>query len=231
MNTGKEKWPNIISILKSYKPILHCHNVISAFPERDKMKCNIDGACRGNPRIRALAFCLRNERKDLIFAKARGVSKTTNIEEEALALRKVTKYYLLKGYEGVIFETDSLTLRNMVEKQWKVPWVLINMIEEIWYNLNIVQGQITYIFREGNVVADVLTKQVINNQHTEEYHMFTELPTAIKKYINMDKSQHHQKRMVGYSTGSVDPPHQSSTVNVDVSTYDGYIVLECKDRF
>lgn len=117
MNTGKEKWPNIISILKIYKPILHCHSVISAFLERDKMKCNIHGACRGNPRIGVLAFCLRNERKDLIFAKDRGVSKTTNIEEEALPLRKVTKYYLSKGYEGVIFETDSLTLRNMVERQ------------------------------------------------------------------------------------------------------------------
>ncbi|KAF3651471.1 hypothetical protein T459_27660 [Capsicum annuum] len=38
-----------------------------------------------------------------------------------------------------------------------------------------------------------------------------------------------QKRMVGPSYDGVYPPHQLSSDSGDVSTYAGYIVLECKD--
>lgn len=50
------------------------------------------------------------------------------------------------------------------------------------------QGQITHIFIEGNVLVDALTNEVIESQQTKEYHRFIDLPTSIRRCINMDKT-------------------------------------------
>lgn len=42
----------------------------------------------GNPRIGDLYFCLRNEKEDLIYAKAAGLGETTNVEAEILTIRE-----------------------------------------------------------------------------------------------------------------------------------------------
>lgn len=58
------------------------------FPEKDRLKSNTDGACRGNPGLGDLSFCIRNDTGDLVFAKASGIGETTNIEAEARAIRE-----------------------------------------------------------------------------------------------------------------------------------------------
>lgn len=75
MKTGKENSPTIVSILRNYRPRLHCHSLTWKFPERKNLKCNIEGACRGNPGIRALALCIRDEKGDLICAEAIGLGE------------------------------------------------------------------------------------------------------------------------------------------------------------
>ncbi|KAK4716387.1 hypothetical protein R3W88_014725 [Solanum pinnatisectum] len=65
----------------------------------------------------------------------------------------------------------------MIEKQWKVPWELIEVIEDIRVTLQSLQGNIIHIFREGNTVVDALANEVIEAQNTKE------------KQINMDNSQ------------------------------------------
>lgn len=56
MKVRKEVWPNIINIRRSYKPILHCHSVIWSFVGRNKLKCSIDGSCKGKPSLWALGL-------------------------------------------------------------------------------------------------------------------------------------------------------------------------------
>ncbi|KAH0776356.1 hypothetical protein KY290_007767 [Solanum tuberosum] len=70
MKIGKEDWPHMVNLLKKYKPRLHYYCVTWKFPARDRVKCNTDGACRGNLGMSALAFCVRDEFGDLIYATA-----------------------------------------------------------------------------------------------------------------------------------------------------------------
>ncbi|KAK4724055.1 hypothetical protein R3W88_026834 [Solanum pinnatisectum] len=67
----------------------------------------------------------------------------------------------------------------MIENQWKVPWELIEIIEDIRVKLQSLQGNIIHIFREGNTVADALANEVIEAQNTKD----------IRSQINMEKSQ------------------------------------------
>lgn len=48
------------------------------------VKYNTDGACQGNPRIRALAFFIRNDKGDLVFDKPKGLGRL--LIAEALAI-------------------------------------------------------------------------------------------------------------------------------------------------
>lgn len=73
------------------------------------IKCNIDSACRGNPGIEALAFCLGDEKGDLIYAKVEESGETSNIKEGDLTIRAALTHCQEKMYLGVIVEIDSLT--------------------------------------------------------------------------------------------------------------------------
>uniref|UniRef100_A0A0V0H132 Putative ovule protein n=1 Tax=Solanum chacoense TaxID=4108 RepID=A0A0V0H132_SOLCH len=86
-------------------------------------------------------------------------------------------------------ETNSLALKQMINKQWKVLWELIELIEDIRVKLHSMQGQVIHTFREGNTVADALANEVTDSQEKKEYHCFNELPANIRKCINIDKAQ------------------------------------------
>lgn len=49
------------------------------------------------------------------------------------------------------------------------------------------QGRVTHIFREGNTIADALASEVIQLKQTMEFYYFIDLPTNIRRCINMDK--------------------------------------------
>lgn len=153
------------------------------------LKCNIDGACLGNPGMGAIAFCIKNEKRDLIFAKARGVGETTNIKAEALAIMDALTYCQIHNVEGVIIETGSLILTKMIKNQWKVPWELVENVEDIRYKLGTVQEKVIHTFKEGNTVVDALANEVIEEHSKNEYNRFTDLSAKVRKLINMDKSQ------------------------------------------
>jgi len=42
--------------------------------------------------------------------------------------------------------------------------------------MQLIQANIYHIYREGNTVADSLANEVVDTQHTKEYHSFYELP-------------------------------------------------------
>ncbi|KAK4716640.1 hypothetical protein R3W88_014978 [Solanum pinnatisectum] len=109
------------------------------------------------------------------------------MEVEIYAIKEVVEFCINQHIWGIIMETDSLTFKKIIEKQWKVPWELIEIIEEIRIKLQSLQGKITHILREGNIVADSLANEVIEAQNTKEYHSFKDLPASIRKQINMDK--------------------------------------------
>ncbi|WMV50754.1 hypothetical protein MTR67_044139 [Solanum verrucosum] len=106
-----------------------------------------------------------------------------------MAILEALQYCMGKELMGVIVETDSLSLKRMIEKQWKVPWELVERIEEIRVLVHKLQALLTHTFREGNCVADSLANEVVESQSTKEYNTFQELPSSIRRHINLDKAQ------------------------------------------
>lgn len=62
-----------------------------------------------------------------MYAEAKNIGITTNMEAEIVEVEEALKYCNVKGISHIILETDSLSLRNMILKEWKIPW---NVVEE-----------------------------------------------------------------------------------------------------
>lgn len=119
------EFATVVYILRNYKPKLHYCNVVWRFPEKNTLKYNTDGASKGNPGISVCAFCVRDDKRDLIYARAKGLGVTTNTQEEMKAIKETLHYMQEKAFNKVTIKTDSLVLMRMINKQWKVPWELV----------------------------------------------------------------------------------------------------------
>ncbi|XP_060216354.1 uncharacterized protein LOC132643852 [Lycium barbarum] len=151
-------WMDFIKALHAYSPKLKVIQVCWKPPDNGWIKCNIDGASRGNPGRSSWSFCVRNSDGDLIYAQAKemkdGHFSNTHAEVEAIlqALRYMNRMNILQ----MVVETDSMLLKNVIEKRWNCPWHIINILEEIWRIMGERTILINHIFREGNKLADFL---------------------------------------------------------------------------
>ncbi|XP_060194967.1 uncharacterized protein LOC132624163 [Lycium barbarum] len=157
-------------------------------PDRGWIKCNTDGAARGNPGRGSWGFCLRNENGDLIAAKAKELTNpaSTNTQAEAMAILQAIKYVEEKQFQQILIETDSLLLMNCILKIWEVPWQIIEVVEEIWKRMQNRTFKITHIMREGNQLADHLANLALDEGEVD-VESFQELGAKGRGLINNDK--------------------------------------------
>ncbi|KAH0715007.1 hypothetical protein KY284_007912 [Solanum tuberosum] len=95
------------------------------------IKCNTDGACRGNPGTGTYGFCLRNTVGDLIYAEAEKIGVTTNVEAEMRAIVEAVRYYVRVGIRKIVIESDSILMVKIINGIWKVPWEIAEWFEEL----------------------------------------------------------------------------------------------------
>lgn len=76
------------------------------------------------------AFCIRNHLGDLVWAETQRVEMATNNKAEALAILSCLRYCSKNGYKLTILETDSLTMKNILCVDWRIPWELVDIISE-----------------------------------------------------------------------------------------------------
>lgn len=87
-------WSEMVEYLERYKPKLY-HLAVTWKPlAQGSLKCNTDGASKGNPGRSAYGFCLRNENGDLVYAQGEAIHKTTNIDAKAIAIREAIYHCL-----------------------------------------------------------------------------------------------------------------------------------------
>lgn len=115
------QWNAMFDLLQKYKPKLLYYVVKWSPSEEFWVKCNTDGACKGNPVESSYGFCLTDWRGDLIYAEAHSLEVTTNRDAETIAIWKAMIYCKQHGFNKVRLETDSLSFKNMIEKVWKIP--------------------------------------------------------------------------------------------------------------
>ncbi|XP_060210656.1 uncharacterized protein LOC132637608 [Lycium barbarum] len=99
-------------------------------------KCNTDGAAKGNPGSISAAFCIRNEEGDLVYAAAKIMTDGTNIVAEAEAIRMGLMYCVEKQLFPLIIETDSMTMKKILNAEWKIPWSISMLVDDIMRMMN-----------------------------------------------------------------------------------------------
>ena len=55
-----------------------------------------------------------------------------------------------------------------------------------------IQIQIVHIFREVNQLANCITIISINQENTQQYHIFQDLHSSARMILNMDNQQYQQ---------------------------------------
>ncbi|XP_060181532.1 uncharacterized protein LOC132611140 [Lycium barbarum] len=181
-------WPSIVEMLTQYKPRLHVHKVVWELPQHG-FKCNTDEAFQRNPGLSSYAFCIRDDRGDLMYAQAKKLGTATNMEAETAAIQEAIHYCYSNNLQHVLVEIDSLALKNIIQDVWKIPWKLVERVEMMQHRMRHLNMDIKHVFRKGNQLADFLANTALQHDELLEFHCFQDLPSMGRKIINMDKSQ------------------------------------------
>ncbi|WMV13503.1 hypothetical protein MTR67_006888 [Solanum verrucosum] len=188
-------WNGMFDLLQQYRPTLYFHIVKWSVLRRYGLSVTRMGQPEGIPGESSYGFCIRDNKGDLVYAEAQNIGITTNMEEETTTVWKALQHCKRQGITHIILETDSLSLKNMIRRDWKVPWTLIERIEKIQDNMNILNTQVVHIYREGNQLVDYNTNIAINHEDKQQYASFYDLPIKARKILNMDKHQIPATRM------------------------------------
>ncbi|KAK4718532.1 hypothetical protein R3W88_016870 [Solanum pinnatisectum] len=85
------------------------------------LKCNTDGASKGNPGLSSVAFCIRDHTGDLVVAIGKRIKDAPSLKAEALAIKECLEYRHRMNYKKIILETDSWSLVQILEGTWESP--------------------------------------------------------------------------------------------------------------
>ncbi|XP_060182743.1 uncharacterized protein LOC132612645 [Lycium barbarum] len=182
-------WQHIVQFFEEYKPTVICRLIKWRRPVSGVFKCNTDGAAKGNPGPSSAAFCIRNDVGDLVYAAAKTLTDGTNIVAEAEAIRMGMRYCVEKHLFPLIIETDSMSMKMILKEEWKVPWSISILVDDIKRMMEDQTVAVEHIHREGNGLADFLTNLVFNFAGTLQFHSFQELPSQAKRILNIDKRE------------------------------------------
>ncbi|KAJ8539909.1 hypothetical protein K7X08_026298 [Anisodus acutangulus] len=123
------RWDDTLKFLEQFVPKFKVTQVLWKLPLEGWWKCNSDGATRCNPNRISYAFCVKNAIGDLVFARNKEMKDATNIELEAMTLLEAVKYCLSQHMYSFILETDSLLMKNILDRKWRPPWNIIFVVE------------------------------------------------------------------------------------------------------
>lgn len=114
------------------------------------IKCNTDEASKGNSSWISYEFRIRDKQGDLIYSEANYIGEATNTINEARVIRKAPIFCVSQDFEQILLETDSLSPRNILQKIWKIPWEIVDTVEEILMLMKDRGIQVEHEFIEAN---------------------------------------------------------------------------------
>ncbi|KAK4728573.1 hypothetical protein R3W88_021561 [Solanum pinnatisectum] len=86
---------------------------------------------KGNTGLSSYAFCLRDERGDIIHAEGVTIENATSTVTEAKAILEASKHCKQRNLNKVIIQTDSMLLKKVLTGEWAIPWSISDVVEEI----------------------------------------------------------------------------------------------------
>ncbi|MCH80179.1 ribonuclease H protein [Trifolium medium] len=126
-------------------------------PSLNWFKCNIDGS--SNFSGSACGGIFRNHLADFQFAFAQPLGVDSPFSAELFGAILAIEYAFSNGWHNLWLESDSMLVVNAFKEPHKpVTWALRNRWNNALVLLSNMNCIVTHIFREGNVVADLIAK-------------------------------------------------------------------------
>ncbi|WMV09401.1 hypothetical protein MTR67_002786 [Solanum verrucosum] len=180
-------WCDVIQLMESCYPKISYKIVRWSAPPPKWLKCNTDGASRGNPGPSSAAFCIRDSGGEIIVAKGFLLPNTTNMVAEARPIREGLMYCRDNKLNYIVIETDSPAMVQILEGKWEAPWNVSVEINLIKWLLTLITVSVQHSFREGNTLADYFTNLVFDFAGNYQFNNFQEVPSQGRRLINLDK--------------------------------------------
>ncbi|WMV60306.1 hypothetical protein MTR67_053691 [Solanum verrucosum] len=155
------RWADMLEELEKNRTIMKTIMVKWEYPPEGWVIYNTDEASRGNPGVSSYAFCLRNDRGDILHAEGATIESTTSTVAEAKAVLEASKHCKQQNHNQVIMQTDSMLMNKVLTGEWAIPWNIADTVEEIKACLEGKQLNFQHIMREGNQLADYLANKAI----------------------------------------------------------------------
>ncbi|XP_015165784.1 uncharacterized protein [Solanum tuberosum] len=154
--------------------------------EEEWIKCNTDGASKGDPGQSTYGFYSKNNEGNLIYAEAHNIGVATNMEAKGMAIWKALQFFLIQGYQQ---ETNALSWRNMLAHNWKILWELLEMLENIQGIMSQMNTTVKHNFREANQLADYIANLAIDKEEKQQFQHYNQIPSMGMKILSIDKHQ------------------------------------------
>jgi ribonuclease HI len=143
------------------------------------IKCNIDGASSGNPGIASCGGIFRDSDAEFLFAFAEPLGMASSYFAELSGALRAIEIAFANNWTNLWLESDSSLVVNAFKNPNKmVAWLLRNR----WVNMLDMLSQmtciVTHVYREGNVVADLLAKFGLNAPSYTSWHSAPDFLTA-----------------------------------------------------
>ncbi|XP_049362737.1 uncharacterized protein LOC125827465 [Solanum verrucosum] len=126
------KWLQSFDRIQQQKKQLFFKIVKWKLPGAGMLKCNTDGAYRGNPGISSYAFCIRNDQGDLIYAEADTIGVATNLIAETTAIWKALQFILL----GICYDRGTKAIKHQKEI-YAQKRIYRNGVQQAYYGLQV----------------------------------------------------------------------------------------------
>lgn len=182
-------WNTVCQVAEKYKPQLKSTMVMWEKPKGNEWKLNTDGSFNSEEGKAGAGGIVRKRNGHMVMAFATPVHFYTNNYSEVKAALHGVQWCITRNPRKLILELDSLLVVNMILGKCKIPWKLqrdITTIQQMVQQNNI---QIQHCFREGNEVADLLSKHAHNLNNMAIFLEESELPREVRGAIRIDRIQ------------------------------------------
>ncbi|KAH0650256.1 hypothetical protein KY284_030168 [Solanum tuberosum] len=101
-----------------------------------------------------VALLVRNSFGVIVGAKGLRIQDTTNLVVEAIALKEGLKFCVENGFTPAITESDSLSVINIINGVWKIPWSVTFEVNSFTRMRTLGTTRVQHSLREANILAD-----------------------------------------------------------------------------
>ncbi|KAK2381212.1 hypothetical protein QL285_068838 [Trifolium repens] len=148
-------------LLKNFNVCIHAlavpilKEVLWIPPLNHWLKCNVDGAAKGNPGLAGCGGVFRDHRAEFVYGFAEPLGNSSSIQAELFAVIFAIDVAFRMQWYNLWIETDSAFVVSAFQNSSiDVTWNLRNKWKNALVKFRLLNGMVSHIFREGNQVAD-----------------------------------------------------------------------------